>query len=198
MEAALKKYGNRLIAMTLLCGSWLMAASCTPAQNEQELFQNDAEQGDADTPDSLGRRYDDGEAAIEDDREAMRWFRTAAEQGDARAQFNLGTMYDNGEGVIEDDAEAARWYRMAAEQGHASAQFNLGVMYDNGLGIIEDDVFAHMWFNMASANGRVSIAGVGPEESRANLEREMTSAQISRATELARACVASDYQNCGP
>ena len=194
----MKKHRNRLIAMTLLCGSWLLAAACVPAQDEPGRFQDDAEQGDADTPDSLGRPYDDGEAATEDDREAMRWFRIAAEQGDARAQFNLGTMYDHGEGVIEDDAEAARWYRMAAEQGHASAQFNLGLMYDNGLGVIEDDVLAHMWFNIASAHGRVSVAGIGPEESRANLEREMTSAKIRRATELARACMASDYQNCGP
>ena len=184
--------------MMLLCGSWLLAAACVPAQDEPGRFQDDAEQGDADTPGSLGRTYDDGEAATEDDREAMRWFRIAAEQGDARAQFNLGTMYDHGEGVIEDDAEAARWYRMAAEQGHASAQFNLGLMYDNGLGVIEDDVLAHMWFNIASAHGRVSVAGIGPEESRANLEREMTSAKIRRATELARACMASDYQNCGP
>ena len=29
------------------------------------------------------------------------------------------------------------------------------------------------------------------------LEREMTRAEISRATELARVCMASDYQNCG-
>ena len=184
--------------MTLLCVSWLLAAACVPAQDEPGRFQDDAEQGDADTPDSLGRTYNDGEVATEDDREAMRWFRIAAEQGDARAQFNLGTMYDHGEGVIEDDAEAARWYRMAAEQGHASAQFNLGLMYDNGLGVIEDDVLAHMWFNIARAHGRVSVAGIGPEESRANLEREMTSAEIRRATELARACMASDYQNCGP
>ena len=185
--------------MTLVYGSWLLAAACVPAQDEPGRFQAGDEQGHADTPDSVGSMYNDGEATVvEDDRETMRWFRIAAEQGDARAQFNLGTMYDHGDGVIEADAEAARWYRMAAEQGHASAQFNLGLMYDNGLGVIEDDTLAHIWFNIASANGRVSVAGIGPEESRANLEREMTSAQISRAIELARTCMASDYQNCGP
>ena len=99
---------------------------------------------------------------------------------------------------MDDDREAMQWFRIVAEQGDARAQVNLGAMYDNGLGVIEDDVLAYMWFNIASANGRVSIAGVGPEESRANLEREMTSAQIRRATELARACMASDYENCGP
>ena len=99
---------------------------------------------------------------------------------------------------MDDDREAMQWFRIVAEQGDARAQFNLGAMYDNGLGVIEDDVLACMWFNIASANGRVSIAGVGPEESRANLEREMTRAQIRRATELARACMAADYENCGP
>ena len=29
-----------------------------------------------------------------------------------------------------------------------------------------------------------------------NLERDMTRDEITRATELARACMASDYQNC--
>ncbi len=176
----MKKHRNRWIAMTLVYGSWLLAAACVPAQDEPGRFQAGDEQGNADTPDSVGSMYNDGEATVvEDDRETMRWFRIAAEQGDARAQFNLGTMYDHGDGVIEDDAEAARWYRMAAEQGHASAQFNLGLMYDNGLGVIEDDTLAHIWFNIASANGRVSVAGIGPEESRANLEREMT--RVGRA-----------------
>ena len=159
----MKKHPNRLIAMTLLCSSWLLAAACVPAQDEPGRFQADNEQGNADTPDSLGSMYNDGEAT-----------------------------------VMEDDREARRWFRIAVEQGHASAQFNLGLMYDNGLGVIEDDMLAHMGFNIASANGRVSVAGIGPEESRANLEREMTSAQISRAIELARTCMASDYQNCGP
>ena len=113
-------------------------------------------------------------------------------------QNPTGRTYDDGEAAVDDDREAMQWFRIVAEQGDARAQVNLGAMYDNGLGVIEDDVLAYMWFNIASANGRVSIAGVGPEESRANLEREMTSAQIRRATELARACMASDYENCGP
>ena len=31
-----------------------------------------------------------------------------------------------------------------------------------------------------------------------NMERDMTRAEISRATELAHACMASDYQDCEP
>ena len=119
--------------------------------------------------------------------------RQAADQGDAEAQYNLGLMYVNGEGVPKDDAEAVRWYRLAAEQGDASAQHNLGVMYANGRGVLKDSVLAHMWSNIAGANGHEAA-----RELRDNLERDMTRAEISRATELARACMTSDYQDCKP
>ena len=56
---------------------------------------------------------------MEDDAEAVRWYRLAADQGHAYAQNNLGAMYANGDGVPEDDAEAVRWYRLAADQGDA-------------------------------------------------------------------------------
>ena len=54
-------------------------------------------------------------------------------------------------------------------------------------------MLAHMWLNIADANGDASA-----RELRDNLERDMTRAEISRATELARACMASDYQDCEP
>ena len=118
-------------------------------------------------------------------------FRLAAEQGHASAQYNLGVMYANGEGVPEDDAEAVRWYRMAAEQSHAGAQFNLGVMYAIGSGVLKDATLAHIWLNIAGANGS-EIA----REWRDTIEDDMTATQIARATELARTCMDSDYENC--
>ena len=85
------------------------------------------------------------------------------------------------------------WYRLAAKQGNALAQFNLGLMYTNGHFVFKNSVLAHMWWNIAGANG-----SEGARENRYSLEDEMTRAEISRATELARACMASDYQDCGP
>ena len=117
----------------------------------------------------------------------------AADQGDASAQYNLGIAYANGQGVLKDEAEAVRWFRLAAEQGYADAQFNLGSMYTKGQGVLKDSVLAHMWFNIAGANGDEAA-----RELRDNLEDDMTRAEISRATELARACMASDYQDCEP
>ena len=119
--------------------------------------------------------------------------RQAAEQGDATAQFNLGNMYANGEGVPKDAAESVKWFRLAAEQGHADAQFYLGVRYANGKGVLKDSVLAHMWLNIAGASGNEAAW-----EPRDNLEDDMTRAEISRATELARTCMTSDYKNCEP
>ena len=118
--------------------------------------------------------------------------RQAAEQGDATAQFNLAVMYAKGEGVPQDDPEAVRWYRLAAEQGQADAQYGLGV-YATGRGVLKDSVLAHMWSNIASANGDEAA-----RKQRDNLEDDMTRAEISRATELARTCMTSDYQDCEP
>ena len=76
----------------------------------------------------------------------------------------------------------------------ADAQSNLGNMYANGEGVLKDATLAHMWLNIAGANGS-EIA----RKRRNTLERrDMTRAEISRATELARECMDSDYQDCAP
>ena len=71
-------------------------------------------------------------------------------------------------------------YRLAAEQGDATAQFNFGVMHAAGEGVLKDSVLAHMWSNIAGANGNASARKL-----RDSLERDMTRAEVSRATELA-------------
>ena len=128
--------------------------------------------------------------SAQDDLDAVR---QAADQGDAEAQNNLGLRYANGKGVLKDDAEAVRWYRLAAEQGQADAQYGLGIMYATGRGVLKDSVLAHMWSNIASANGNEAA-----REPRDKLEYDMTRAEISRATELARTCMTSDYKDCEP
>ena len=169
-----------------------------------------AEQGHADAQYFLGARYARGEGVLEDDAEAVRWYRMAAEQGHADAQYFLGARYARGEGVLEDDAEAVLWYRLAAEGGHAEAQYFLGNIYDpdcqsgvaDGVDVwlyctglvevgLDDIVLAHMWYNIAGANGHDQA-----RRRRDSLEGEMTRAEINLASELARACMASDYEDC--
>lgn len=114
-----------------------------------------------------------------------------AEQGDASAQSNLGVMYKSGDGVTQDYVQAIKWYRLAAEQGHAKAQNNLGLMYYKGEGVIQDNVYAHMWYNIADSLGNE----IAPKN-RDIIAEIMTAADISKAQELARECVAKKYKGC--
>ena len=57
----------------------------------------------------------------------------------------------------------------------------------------KDSVLAHMWSNIAGANGNARARKL-----RDILEVGMTRAEVSRATELARVCMTSDYQDCEP
>ena len=125
--------------------------------------------------------YDNGRGVLEDDKEAVKWYRKAAEQGYAAAQFNLGNMYANGKGIPEDDKEAVKWYRKAAEQGDAAAQYNLGLMYSAGRGVLEDVVMAYAWYNIAGANGN-SIA----RENKSKLAKRMTKEQMAESQKLSR------------
>ncbi len=152
-----------------------------------------AEQGHAETEFRLGSIYAVGIGVPQDEAESGRWYRLAAEHGHSGAQASLGTWYYSGaRGVPKDDSEAVRWWRLAAEQGDFGAQHRLGLMYARGHGVLKDPVLAHMWHNIASANGNEFARG-----SRDNMERDMTPDEITRATELARECMASDYQDCG-
>ena len=169
----------------------LKAAQAGDFQTALKEWKPLADQGLAGAQYNLGVMYANGEGVVEDDAEAVRWYRLAADQGLADAQHNLGWMYGNGRGVVEDDAEAVRWLRLAADQGLADAQYNLGVMYANGEGVLQDNVTAHMWFNIAGANG----AEFG-RDNREIIERKMTPADISEAQKRARICMASNYTDC--
>jgi uncharacterized protein len=150
-----------------------------------------AEQGNADAQTSLGIMYRRGEGVIQDDATAVKWYTLAAEQGNASAQALLGTMYFQGTGVIQDDATAVKWFTRAAEQGNASAQVGLALMYSQGTGVIQDNVYAHLWFNIAASLGNETAI-----ELRDLIVQLMTPADISKAQQLARECVAKNYKGC--
>ena len=170
----------------------------------ERLYRLAAEQGYAEAQYWLGEMYSGGWGVPKDNTEAVRWLRMAAEQGHIHAQHKLGEMYSEGEGVPKDDTEAVRWYRMIAQQSDDDveqydfgdwvrwiAQFKLGSIYSAGEGVLKDLVVAHMWYNIASANGN-------GRRVRDRLEDQMTVTQIARASELARRCMESEYEDCGP
>ena len=121
----------------------------------EKILKKAAEQGNASAQFNLGNMYRLGEAVIQDDEEAVTWFRLASEQGHASAQFNLGLMYRDGKGVLKDDKEAVKWYQLAAAQGTAGAQYNLGYMYRYGNGVLQDDKEAVKWYQLAAEQGIV-------------------------------------------
>jgi TPR repeat protein len=140
---------------------------------------------------NLALMYFRGQGVIQDYKQSANILRLAAVQGDATAQYDLGGMYEKGQGVTQDYAEAVKWYRRAAEQGQVSAQTNLGTVYFQGYGVIQDNVYAHMWWNIAASSGDVMAAN-----KRDIIAKKMTAADISKAQELARACVAKKYKGC--
>ena len=137
--------------------------------------------------------FDKGVAAYQsgDYATALREWTPLAEQGYAEAQYNLGLMYKAGQGVPQDYKTAVKWFSLAAEQGDAKAQYNLGYMYRNGQGVLQDNIYAHMWGNIASSNGSENGGKL-----RDIVAEDMTPAQLEKAQDLARECVAKEYKGC--
>jgi TPR repeat protein len=102
---------------------------------------------------NLGVMYDGGFGVVEDEVEAVSWYRKAAEQGHVQAQYELAVKYHSGNGVTEDSVEAASWYRKAAEQGYAQAQYIFGLMSASGIGVAEDYAQAVFWYRKAAEQG---------------------------------------------
>lgn len=74
-----------------------------------------------------------------------------------------------------------RWFLRAAEQGNGGAQNHVGLMYYKGEGVRQDLVQAYMWAYLAAQQGMdPSIQALDL------LSQEMSAAQITEATDLAR------------
>lgn len=151
-----------------------------------------AKEGDSEAQYLVGTIFQDGNGVPQDFSEAAEWYLLAAEQNYASAQFNLGAMYYLGNGVPQDYEAAFKWFRLSAKSGIASAQSALGLLYRFGDAVPQDNIRSHMWYNIASANGDTDAGSF-----RDKIADNMTSADISKAQEMARECMNSDYENCG-
>lgn len=101
----------------------------------------------------IGWMYDNGRGVIENDVEAVKWYRFAADQGFEFAQCDLGVMYLNGSGVIQSPVEAVKWYSLAASQGSSKCQALLGIQYSLGDGVVQDYVEAFKLYRLAATQG---------------------------------------------
>jgi TPR repeat protein len=158
---------------------------------------------------------------------ALTEWRPLAEQGNAEAQYRLGSMYAFGEGVPQDNDKSSDWYRDSAYGGFAAAQtlwgnvlyirgmydealrlrrlaiqqgetgphYSMALHYEYGKGVLQDYKMAYMWFNIAEAT---NWSGQPlPAMGRNAMALKLTNADISKAQEMARECMSSNYQNCG-
>lgn len=100
-----------------------------------------------------------GEGVVQNNAEALKYYKLAADQGNAQAQCNIGAIYNHSvvgdlKGVQRDSAKALHYFKLASKQGHAGAQCNLGSMYASGDGVPQDNAKAMEAFKLAAANGR--------------------------------------------
>ena len=72
--------------------------------------------------------YLHGQGLIQDDKQAVYWFRKAAKQGFAIAQHNLGLVYLNGKGVTQDNAQAYMWLSLARHNGFKNTKENFNTL----------------------------------------------------------------------
>ena len=150
-----------------------------------------AERGNADAQFRLGVMYEEGKGDIQDYAQALKWYVRAALQDDGDAQYNIGQMYYNGRGVAQDYAEAVKWYKLAVGNFSEAAMLRLGMLYSLESTGYNDRVHAHMWLNIAAITGDELAIKL-----RDNLSKIMTTADVDKAQQLARACVAKKYKGC--
>ena len=128
-----------------------------PTDPAVDLFRNtkiQADKGNAQAQFSLATMYAEGRGVVQNNSQAMVWFRKAAEQKHPRAQKTLGDLYASGRGTPEDRLLAVAWYKKAAEQGNADAQYILGARYEGGQGVDRDIAQALDWYQRAASQGQ--------------------------------------------
>ena len=123
--------------------------------NALAALRSKADHGDARAQLNLAMLYDggdlgngggDGKGFMENEAEALKWFRKAAEQRNVFAEFALSQRVR--------DAEGLKWDRKAAEQGLPVAQECLGTRYLGdgacGGGLKVDYAEAYFWLSLAT------------------------------------------------
>ncbi len=145
---------------------------------------------------ALAGPLEDGESARQrgDRATALKLWLPLARQGNAEAQARVGLLYSNLD--APDRAAAAAWTRLAARQGHAEAQATLAALYEGGAGVPRDLVRAYMWRSVWGARQTGENAKTAAIL-RDMLAGRMTAAQSNEAQDLAKACAASNYRQCG-
>ena len=95
----------------------------------------------------LGFLYD---GVLQNDKEALFFFKKAASSGHIQAQINVGLKYEKGEGTTIDEEKAIYWYSQAALNQDNIAQFRLGSLLQKNSKMIRE---SHFWFSKSAELG---------------------------------------------
>ena len=158
-------------------------------------YRKASELGNARAQSQLAYIYWSGTGLQKDPAMAVNWWRKAADQNDSGAMLNLGKALKTGVGVPQDDVEAARWFMKASKAGTVEAQLEIGQALANGRGIPLDYVHAYMWMDIGArmltkTDSRQSL------DSRSQIAKKMTQAEIKLAKAMAEVCIESSYRKC--
>ncbi len=94
-------------------------------------------------------RYNNGEGAPTDAKQAIKWYKEFADAGIADAQYKLAECYYNTRSESLNFVKAVEQYRAAAEQGHTDACRKLAQCYQMGIGTEASEEEAKKWLSAA-------------------------------------------------
>ena len=133
------------------------ARSCLYGSEETEpdferafqLFQQEAEKGNALAMYDLARMFADGLGREADPNAAQDWYAkalaafmeaesSAKERQKPYLQYRIGKLYAAGLGTEQDYGKAAEWFARAVRQNHKYAQYSLAGLYYRGQGVEQD------------------------------------------------------------
>lgn len=120
------------------------------------LFLNAAKQGHAESQNTVGLMYENGEGVATNLSMAAEWYTKSAEQGFGSAHVNLAHCYLKGKGVETNYTQAHKWFEKARAQNISWASAHLAEMYIKGYGVTQNVSRAITLYEEAFARGDVS------------------------------------------
>ena len=113
--------GQAFIAQTV------MASKCDDLIKKEDFYgaaevcEKLAKKNDRNAQFYIATLYFDGKGVMEDNAQAINWFRKAAERNHSQAQYNLAIMLASGLGTEADLVEAYAWLKISQKRGYAPA-----------------------------------------------------------------------------
>tara|TARA_B110000438_G_scaffold246346_1_gene247862 strand:+ start:59 stop:538 length:480 start_codon:yes stop_codon:yes gene_type:complete len=87
-----------------------------------------ADSGHAAAQYNIGVMHEWGNGVLQDNSQALKWYKRSAVQFHKDAQNNLGALYSKGEGTDQSFVEALKWFIISAENGSEGGQKNIRIL----------------------------------------------------------------------